>query len=210
MNRWSWTLGAGLVLILAATAGAHAQQRGMMRGQMHADTATSCPGGMGGMGMGMMHGHGMMGGMDRAKGMMRGARGDSAGPTPMRRGGMGMMGARPARLLAQRDELGLTDDQVARLEELGEKQRDMMRGMHTGMTAVRRQMRDVTAPDSLDLDAYRSALEAMADQMVGHRMQWARFQQRVLGVLTPEQREQVEARTKRPGHMMRGAGPGGG
>ena len=208
MNRWSWTLGAGMVLLLAATSGAHAQQKGMMRGQMHADTARSCPGGMGGMGM--MHGHGMMGGMHRAKGMMRGARGDSAAPMPMRRGGMGMMGARPAQLLAQRDELGLTDDQVTRLEELGEKQRGMMQGMHTGMMAVRSQMRNMTEADSLELDAYRSALEAMADQMVGHRMQWARFQQQVLGVLTPEQREQVEARTSRPGHMRRGAGPGGG
>lgn len=208
MNRWSWTLGAGMVLLIAVSTGAQAQQRGMMRGQMHADTATSCPGVMGAMGM--MHGHGMMGGMHRAKGMMRGARGDSAAPMPMRRGGTGMMAVPPARLLAQRDGLGLTDDQVTRLEELGEKQRDMMQGMHAGMRAVRSQMRDVTEADSLDLDAYRSALEAMADQMVSHRVQWARFQQQVLGVLTPEQRERVEARAPRPGHMMRGGGPGGG
>ena len=164
MNRWSWTIGAGLVILLAGNTGADAQQRGMMRGQMQADTASPCP------------------------------------------GGMGMMGARPARLLAQRDRLELTDDQVARLEELREDQKRMRQGMHTGMMAVRSRMRDVTEADSLDLGAYRSALEAMADQMVGHRMQWARFEQQVMEVLTPEQRASVQRGAPGPGHMMRGPG----
>jgi len=222
-NGWLRTVGTATALLLATSASGQAQQPGMMGGQMHGDTtpaATPCPWGMGGMGM--MHGHGMMG-------MMRGMAGDSAGMMHMRRGMgpgmmgggmgmmgsgammsgrgmMGMMGASPSMLLSQRDVLALDDDQVARLEELREKQQGMMQGMHRGMMAVRGQMQDVMAADSLDMEAYRKAVEAMADQMVGHHMQMARFHEQVLDVLTPEQREKLQTGMRMMRRMMGGTG----
>lgn len=210
-------LGTAMMLVAATAATGQAQQQGMMGGQMHADTtpsATSCPGSMGMMGMmrgmagdsaGMMQmrrgmGPGMTGG---GMGMMEG------GAMMSGRGMMGMMGTNPSMLLAQRDVLELTDDQVSRLEELREEQKGMMKGMHQGMMAVRGQMQDVTAADSLDMDAYRKAVEGMADQMVGHHMQMASFREQVLDVLTPEQREKVQTGMQMMRHMMGGRGMGG-
>jgi len=183
-NGWLTTIGTAMALLLATSVSGQAQQSGMMGGQMHRDTvpaAAPCPGGMGGMGM--MQGRGMMGG-----GM----------------GMMNMMGTSPSMLLSQRDVLELTEDQVAQLEELQQKQQGMMQGMHAGMMAVRSQMQDVMAADSLDMDAYRKAVEAMADQMVGHQMQMARFREQVLDVLPPEQREKVRTGMQMMRHMMGG------
>lgn len=210
MNRWMGTIGSVLALLVATAATGQAQQQGMMGGQMHADTtpaATPCPGGMSGMGMmGMMQGPGMMRGMaGDSAGMMRMGPGMMGGGMGM----MGMMGAGPSMLLAQRDVLELTEDQVARLEELREKQQSMMQGMHKGMMAVRSQMQDVTAADSLDMEAYRKAVEGMADQMVSHQMQMASFREQVLDVLTPEQREKLQTGMQMMRHMMGGRGMGG-
>lgn len=59
----------------------------------------------------------------------------------------------------------------------------------------------VTA-DSLDMGAYRKAVEAMADRMVGHHMQMARFREQVLGVLTPDQRGKVRTVMQMMRRMM--------
>lgn len=101
----------------------------------------------------------------------------------------GMMGARPSALLARSASLELSDDQVRRLEELQEKERGMMSGMHVEMSAVRTQLQDVLSAVPLDMDAYRSALETRADVMVGHQMRWARLSQQALEILTTEQRD---------------------
>jgi Spy/CpxP family protein refolding chaperone len=215
MNRWIGTLGTALMVLVATSAAGQAQQQGEMHGQMHADTtpsATPCPRAMGGMGMmGMMHGRGMQGMMHGMKGesaaMMRGGMGMMGGMSMMARSGM--MGANPSMLLAQKDVLELTDDQVQRLERLEEKQKGMMEGMHESMMTVRSQMRDAMAAAPPDMDAYRSALEEMADRMVSHHMQRARFQQQVLDVLTSEQREKLQTGMQMMRHMMGGHGTGG-
>ncbi len=216
MNRWMGTIGTGALILVAAAATGQAQQRGMTGGQMHADTtpaASPCPRGMGGIGMmGMMHG----------PGMMRGPAGEGAGMMKMRRGTghgmmghgmmgprMGMMGASPSMLLAHRDVLELTGEQVTRLEELREKHQGMMKGMHKGMMAVRSQMHGAMSADSLDMEDYRSAAEAMADQMVGHHVQMARFRKQVLDVLTSEQREKLRTGMQMMRHMIGGRGTGG-
>lgn len=217
MNRWTGRIGTVLALMVATAATGQAQQQGMMGGQMHADTtptATRCPGGMGMMGMmpgmagdsaGMMQ---MRGGM--GPGMMGGGMGMMGSGAMMSGSGMmGMMGAGPSMLLAQRDVLELTDDQVQRLEELETKQKGMMKGMHRGMMVVRSQMQDAMAADTLDMEAYRKAVEAMADQMVSHHMQMARFRTQVLDVLTPEQREKLQTGMQMMRHMMGGPGMGG-
>lgn len=200
-NGWIGTLATAAVLLVVTSTTADAQQRGMMHGDT-TSAAMRCPGGMGGMDM--MHdrdmmGHGTMHGRQGMMGMRRGM-----GPATM-----GLMGPGPAMLLSQRDVLELTGDQVARLEELREKKQSMMKGMHEGMSAVRSRMQDVTAADDLDLEAYRSALESMADQMVGHHMQMARFRGQVLDVLTSEQRAKLQTGMKMMRHMMGGRGMGG-
>lgn len=222
MIRWIGKLGTALMLVAATGTAGQAQQQGMMRGQMHGDTTPEtapCPTGMGGMGMmEMTRGRGMMG-------MMHGAAGHSAGIAPMRSGMMGggmgmtggmpmmgksgMMGAGPSMLLAQRDVLELTDDQAQRLEQLQAEKQAMMKEMHEGMTAVRSEMRDAMGAGSPDLEAYRSALETMADQMVSHHMQRAQFQQQVLDVLTTVQRDRLQTGMRMMRHMMSDPGTGG-
>lgn len=81
-----------------------------------------------------------------------------------------------------------------------------MKGMHGEMMAARSQMRDATAVGSVDLAEYRKALESMANRMVSHHMQRARFRQQVLDVLTVEQRERLETGMRMMRHMMGGHG----
>jgi len=206
MKKWIAGLGTAAAMVLTLTVPGSAQQASG-GGADAADTvpaAAPCPGGMGGMmgmepgrrggmmGQGQGHGRGMAGMRGRATGGgamygLQGGHGMRARGSGMMGGGM--MGARPSALLARSETLDLSQDQVRRLEELQESERGMMRGMRAEMSAVRTQLQDVLSADALDMDAYRAALEARADVMVGHRMRWARLSQQSLEVLTTEQRD---------------------
>lgn len=106
----------------------HRGERGGM-GDMHGEMMEHCP--MGGQGMMMMRG--MMEEMD--EGMM-----GRMMPMMME----GMMGAamHPEALLERADELELTDEQVAELEALAERQAEMRRRMMEGREALQELLTD--------------------------------------------------------------------
>lgn len=214
------TIAIGAALLLS-TAGLYAQ-----RGNMSGEAADTIPGmrghGMmmkGAMGHGMM-GHGMMGCPMMGEGMMgEGMMGEGMMGEGMRGGGMMMgpgmgmmgMGASPAMVLSRRDALGLTDDQVGRLEELRDELSAEMEGHMTAAMAVRRNATEALGEEEADFGAYEEALQEAASNMVQAHVAMARTARQTRDVLTPEQWEQVQERgmMHRPG-MMHGPGTEGG
>ncbi|MBI3790580.1 MAG: Spy/CpxP family protein refolding chaperone [Gemmatimonadetes bacterium] len=143
----------------------------------------------GGMGPGMMGG-GMMGpGM-----MMRGP-----------------MGGPPAAMLARmKTPLGLSDEQVKRLETLAAQQRTALEPNVGAMLRARADLADARKGEG-DLAATRRALEKMAALRIDGTIAHLKAMQETRAVLTAEQREKLVAfRGAMRGRMrgMRG-GPGG-
>lgn len=141
------------------------------------------PGMMGGMGQGMM-GPGMMGGgMGPGMGMM----GGGMGPGMMGGMGPGMMGSSMAHL----GLLNLSDAQTAQIETIKtegkKKQRPLMRQiweeqdkLNDLTTAEKRDPRAIGKAYSRVSELHRQALEAHIE-----------MENKVMGVLTPEQRTQM-------------------
>lgn len=213
------TIAIGTALLLS-TAGLHAQT-----GNMSGEAADTIPGmrGHGTMmkgatGHGMM-GHGMMGCPMMGEGMMgEGMMGEGM-MSEGRLGGMMtghamMMGAGPSpgMLLQRRDALELTDDQVARLEEIRDEASGAMQGHMTVMMSARREAAEALQDETPDLDAYEEALERAASQMVQAHMAMARTADRTHDVLTAEQWEKVreQGMTGHPGMMRHHGGAGSG
>lgn len=146
-----------------------------------------------------------------------GADGSAAAPRAMM--GAGMMGSMqsgpmmggPRILLAQRERLDLTDDQVTRLEELQSRMDELRSSHRTEMLSVREELGSLRAADDLDLDRYESLLRRQADLRVEMQVQMARTRREALGVLTDEQRSELSAGAAAMGRMQPGAGmPGAG
>lgn len=120
---------------------------------------------------------------------------------------MAMMGGPPpARVLQHEEALGLSADQVARLQTLKEEA-----GAHSHMTEVMAAHQD--AAEALDADrpdwaAYETALRAAADQMVQAHSAMARTAVAAQDVLTPAQREQLSGMDHAMSGMMGGRGAG--
>lgn len=112
----------------------------------------------------------------------------------------------PAAILHQAGALGLSDDQVARVEAL----RDSIVAIHgrrmRAMQGRGGDFEEAFTDDGIDLDAYRSALRAAADRMVETRVAVAEVAQSALQVLDASQREKFLYAL----HVMhRGTGMGG-
>jgi len=134
--------------------------------------------------MGMMSGQGMMGGQS----MM-------SGP--------GMMGPQPMMLLKQREALGLSADQIERLEAMKERA-----SVHRAsrMTEMRRFDEDVaaaTGEDTPDLARLETMLSKQAQGHVRMRVGQARMAQEALSVLTVEQRSNLRYGMQLMQSMMR-------
>lgn len=125
-----------------------------------------------------MHGQGMMGRMAgmRGSGMMGGPHG-------------AMLGHVPTAILHQSDALGLSDEQIARVEAL----RDSVAAIHeTAMEAMHEShagLEEAFTESGIDVAAYRSALRAAADRMVGAHVATAEAARSALQVLDAGQRE---------------------
>ncbi len=109
-----------------------------------------------------------------------------------RPGMMGMMaGPSPSLILRQKEPLNLTDSQVERLEAI---QKEVTGARESHMAQVRplhMQAMKALEGDEPDLAGYESALKKLADHHVSMQVEMARFGQRALEVLTPEQRSNV-------------------
>lgn len=208
------TIAIGTALLLS-TAGLHAQT-----GNMSGEAPDTIPGmsghGMmmkGAMGHGMM-GHGMMGCPMMGEGMMgEGTMGEGTMGGMMTGHAMMMgVGPSPGMLLQRRDALELTDDQVARLEEIRDELSGAMQGHMTVMMSVRREAAEALQDETRDLNAYEETLERGASQMVQAHMAMARAADRTRDVLTAEQWEKVreQGMTGHPGMMRHRSGAGSG
>lgn len=185
MRRCMTALSALAAVALAAP-GLAAQQQGPPHRQHHGGAMR-------------MEGHpGMMGGM--------------GGPA-MTGGPHGAMLARvPMAILHQAEALGLSDEQVARVEAL----RDSVVAIHgrrmTAMQGMGGDFAEAFTDDGIDLNAYRSALRSAADRMVETRVAVAEVAQSALQVLDASQREKflyaLHVMHRGPG--MEGAMHGGG
>ncbi|MEX2465528.1 MAG: Spy/CpxP family protein refolding chaperone [Gemmatimonadota bacterium] len=161
-----------LLLLMFSVVGVDAQGRGMMGGQ-RADTMP---------GMGMMPG--MMGGM-MGSGMM------DQGMMQMMGQGMGLMatgGPGPAMILRMREALDLTEDQVARLEEIRSGQEGQQPHMDAAMQAHREAAEALTG-DAPDFETYEASIREAADAMVRMHVEAARAAVAAREVLSQEQHE---------------------
>ncbi len=173
-------------LLLLGASAAEAQRRPMMHGQA-ADTVPTMEMARGMM-MGGMMGQGMMG-----SGMMQ-----------MMGGGMGMMatgGPGPTALLRLRGELELTDEQVSRLESMRDGLQAQMQARMTAMMTAHQAAASALSSETPDWDAYEGNLETAADLMVRTHVMMAHAARDARDLLTPEQRETLDARGM---DMMRG------
>jgi Spy/CpxP family protein refolding chaperone len=113
---------------------------------------------------------------------------------------MAMMGGPPpAMLLHHREALGLTDDQVSRLEALGTQEgQPAMPHMQPAMQA-HHAAAELLKADAPDFAAYEAKLREAADHMVLGHVAMARTAVAARQILTAEQRTKLE--TLRPAGM---------
>jgi Spy/CpxP family protein refolding chaperone len=122
-------------------------------------------------------------------GMMQRMHVDSAMP-----GRMAMMGPpAPAMLLQHRQQLGLSADQVSRLETLQKEAEPVCsEHMHKAMAAHRaaNQMLEAAAPDYA---AYTARMKEAASDMIEARVAMAKAGAAARALLTPAQRQMLES-----------------
>ncbi len=97
----------------------------------------------------------------------------------------------PDFLLKQKEALTLSDEQVQRLEELKEQHVEFHQAHMGQLTPLRQQAMGALHAEQPDLEAYEFALNAWANEHVKMQVEMARSSQKVLEVLTEEQRSNV-------------------
>jgi Spy/CpxP family protein refolding chaperone len=119
-----------------------------------------------------------------------------------------MGGSPPAMLLHHQEELGLSADQIRRIEQL---QADTHGGAHMGaVMAAHREAAGVLQADRPDFAAYETKLREAAGHMIQAHTQMARATVEARGILTPEQREKVAGMAHGPASHGHGHGAMGG
>ncbi|MDP2958254.1 MAG: Spy/CpxP family protein refolding chaperone [Longimicrobiales bacterium] len=202
MPSMRWVVaGALLALGAAPVAGQHMRMGapGQQGGMMDQGMMQMCHAMMGGAGA--MQGQSMMGG----DGMM---------------GLMQDMGPSPAALVGAADHLGLTPDQVSRLEALAMSSGESHHAHMDAAMAARQEAAGALGAESADLDAYERELKNAADHMVQAHMAMVRAGLDASAVLTPEQRAELHSGMALMGSMacgmmseqgkMKGGGGSGG
>jgi Spy/CpxP family protein refolding chaperone len=115
-----------------------------------------------------------------------------------------MGGAPPAVLLQHRDQLGLSADQVQRLEAL---RADAPGAGHmSGAMAAHRQAAELLQSERPDLAAYEAKLREASEHMIQAHSTMARSVVQARAILTPEQRQ--KAAEFHHGGMAHGQGHG--
>lgn len=106
-------------------------------------------------------------------------------------GAMGMMSAGPMMILQQKEGLGLTHDQVEKLEALQERVAERRAAHTAAMRALHERLGELAAEPDTNLDAYETTLRALADERVAWHMAMARSGQEARDALTAEQRDDL-------------------
>lgn len=123
---------------------------------------------------------------------------------------MAMMGggSSPQMLLQHRDELGLTADQVRRIEQLGaQTQQSVVPHMQSAMEA-RSSAAALIRSDSPDLAAYETMLRQAADHMVMAHTTSARIGLQARDILTMDQQARLQDLVDEMGGMHSMVGDG--
>ncbi len=102
------------------------------------------------------------------------------------------MAQSPAAALDHRDELGLTDAQVQRLQALRAATEQTHAQAMKGMTALHEQIAGATAGDRFDEAATRAAFDRMGDLHAETGVAMLRTRHRVRQLLSPEQRTKLD------------------
>ncbi len=102
--------------------------------------------------------------------------------------GMGAMGRNPAMLLAQKDALGLSDDQVERIKAVQEQLAGTHKSHMSEMRPIHQALMEAQQSDDPDTGQIESLLEQMAQGHIQLHMEMFRLGGEALDVLTPEQR----------------------
>lgn len=175
MKRTTITLAAALTLALPLGLAA---QGGMGHGQMG-----------GSMGSGMPH-QGLMG-----SAMMQGS---------MMQGGMGMMAALPGpgMLLRVKSTLGLTDDQVEKLEAMQAEAHENMRQEYEAAEEARTHAHQIMMGDAPDLDAFQAALTEASQHEVQAMVAMARMHNEAVALLNADQKATLDTLVQAMGEMM--------
>lgn len=122
-------------------------------------------------------------------------------PGPAMQQCMDMMGGPPAAVLLEHVEaLGLTADQVSRLEVIRDQTQAAAREHMQPVRAAHMSAAELLRADSPDLDEYEDALEEAAEHMVAAHVAVVRASLAAREVLTAEQRSTLQ--TMRPLHAM--------
>lgn len=149
----------------------------------------------------------------------RGRRGpDRDGSGQRHRGGRGVRGRRGPGgdmlrgLLAHGEELGLTDDQKARIETIATESRKASVELRAASELARIELGELTRADDPDLGAIQSGLQAVADAQVAERFAAIEAGVTARAVLTDEQKAKVKEAMKHRGRSggRRGGGGRGG
>ncbi|HKK27790.1 MAG TPA: Spy/CpxP family protein refolding chaperone [Gemmatimonadota bacterium] len=150
------------------------------------------PAAMGGAQAAMPGGCGMGGGM---MGSMMG-------------GGMMALGPTAADILAQKDALGLTEEQTTRLDSLQGRTAEAWQAHRAMMQGIHQQMSELRQAEKPDLDRYQKLMQQMASAGAAMHVQVAKIGQEAEQVLTPDQRSKVRYAMKLMGQRG-GMGSGG-
>ena len=101
--------------------------------------------------------------------------------------GMDMFAYVPMAILFQKDLLGLSNEQVQKIESIKQQMRQA-RSDHEAIEKIHEQMAEALKGGQFDLSAYESALKKAADYVVQARIETARKAQDALQVLDKDQR----------------------
>lgn len=101
--------------------------------------------------------------------------------------GMDMFAYVPMAILFQKDLLGLSDEQVQKIQSIKQEMRKAG-GNHEAIEKIHEQMASALKEGQFDLAAYESALKKAADYVVQARTETARKAQDALKVLDEDQR----------------------
>jgi len=139
-------------------------------------------------------GYGMMGAGVMGYGMM---------------GGQGMMmGPTPGYILAQKDALGLTAEQTARLDSIQRQSAGAWRAHWALMQGIHEQMGQLSGTKPSDVDQYGKLMGQMASSGAAMHLQISKLWQKAVQILTPDQRARLEEYWQRESRGGRSGGFG--
>lgn len=117
-------------------------------------------------------------------------KGSSGGQMGGMRGGHGaMLGHVPMAILHQQEALGLSEQQVSRVEALQDSVMALHERAMAAMQEARGGIEGAFGEDGIDVEAYRRAVRAAADRRVEARVRAAEIASGALDVLDDSQRE---------------------